>query len=167
MSGFISWLEELNGKDTKVRAVLRRSLAFPPGNFPAAYPYVEPFVKNADGWRRDAHYLTAGLWATHWRENHGKDVLSIGNACSIYRWKTESENIERRFIALLDADETQLTHRLRQMIVLLKDYSIDFESMLQDLLYWNNDRKITQNRWARDFYRDSQTELATNEEVVR
>ena len=53
------------------------------------------------------------------------------------------------------------------MIVLLKDYSIDFESMLQDLLYWNNDRKITQNRWARDFYRDSQTELATNEEVVR
>ncbi len=30
MNGFIEWLEDLNEKDTKVRAVLRRSLAFDP-----------------------------------------------------------------------------------------------------------------------------------------
>ena len=45
MSGFIEWLEGLNEKDTKVRAVLRRSLAFDPGRFTPAYPYVEPFLK--------------------------------------------------------------------------------------------------------------------------
>lgn len=31
MSGLIEWLEKLNESDTKVRAVLRRSLAFGPG----------------------------------------------------------------------------------------------------------------------------------------
>ena len=35
MNGFIEWLEGLNEKDTKVRAVLRRSLAFDPGEFVA------------------------------------------------------------------------------------------------------------------------------------
>ncbi len=53
MSRFIEWLEGLNKKDTKVRAVLRRSLAFEPGTFVPAYPYVEPFVKGeSDSWRR-------------------------------------------------------------------------------------------------------------------
>ncbi len=39
MSGFIKWLEDLSERDTKVRAVLRRSLSFDPGKFAAAYPY--------------------------------------------------------------------------------------------------------------------------------
>ena len=69
MSGFIDSLDKLNEKDTKVRAVLRRSLAFDPGAFPAAFPFVEPFVRNEDNsWRRQVLYLVAGLWAAHWRE---------------------------------------------------------------------------------------------------
>ena len=43
MSGFIEWLEKLNESDTRVRAVLRRSLAFDPGSFIEAIPYVEPY----------------------------------------------------------------------------------------------------------------------------
>ena len=69
MRRFIEWLEGLNQKDTKVRAVLRRSLAFDPGTFVPAYPYVEPFVKDeSNSWRREMHYLVAGLWAAHWQE---------------------------------------------------------------------------------------------------
>ena len=45
MSAFIEWLESLNEKDTKVRAVLMRSLAFEPGTHVPAYPYVEPFLQ--------------------------------------------------------------------------------------------------------------------------
>ena len=61
MSGFIDWLEEANARDTKVRAVLRRSLAFDPGTNIPAFPYVEPFLKGeAEGWRRQMHYLVAG-----------------------------------------------------------------------------------------------------------
>lgn len=153
MTGFIEWLEGLNKKDTKVRAVLRRSLAFDPGTFTAAYPYVEPFVKNEDSsWRRKMHYLVAGLWAAHWREGRIGAPLPIGKASATYQVASGSTSIERRFITLLDADPDQLPHRLRQMLALLKDQAIDFDDLLKGLLYWNDDRKRTQNAWARDFY---------------
>lgn len=153
MTGFIEWLEGLNKKDTKVKAVLRRSLAFDPGTFTAAYPYVEPFVKNEDSsWRRKMHYLVAGLWAAHWREGRIGVPLPIGKASATYQAASGSTSIERRFITLLDADPDQLPHRLRQMLALLKDQAIDFDDLLKGLLYWNDDRKRTQNAWARDFY---------------
>jgi CRISPR system Cascade subunit CasB len=154
MTGFIEWLEDLNKKDTKVRAVLRRSLAFDPGTFTLAYPYVEPFVKAEDNsWRRKMLYLVAGLWAAHWREGRTGVPMPIGKASATYQVVSGSTSIERRFITLLDADPDQLPHRLRQMMALLKDQVIDFEELLKGLLYWNDDRKRTQNTWARDFYR--------------
>lgn len=154
MSGFIKWLEDLNEKDTKVRAVLRRSLAFDPGKFVRAYPYVEPFVKNEDNsWRREMHYLVAGLWAAHWREGQRGVLLSLGKACAAHQAATGSKSTESRFINVLDSDPDQLPHRLRQVVALLKDQVIDFDRLLTGLLYWNDDQKGTQNTWARDFYR--------------
>lgn len=162
MSGFIAWLEGLNAKDTKVRAVLRRSLAFDPGKFPPAYPYVEPFLKNEDSsWRREALYLVAGLWAVHFRVGRTERNLSLGEACSVHQLRTRSTSTERRFIALLDSDRDQLPHRLRQMITLLKDQPVDFDALLTGLLYWNDDQKRTQNAWARDFYRSVNHETET------
>lgn len=159
MSGFIDWLEGLNEKDTKVKAVLRRSLAFDPGRFAPAYPYVEPFVKDEDNsWRRMMHYLVAGLWAAHWREGGRGQPMSLGNACAVFQAESRSASTETRFINLLDADADQLPHRLRQMISLLKEQAIDFEALLKGLLYWNDERKRTQNAWARDFYRNMNTE---------
>ncbi len=170
MSRFIEWLEGLNKKDTKVRAVLRRSLAFEPGTFVPAYPYVEPFVKGeSDSWRREMYYLVAGLWAAHWREGRTDSRMSIGRACAAYQAATGSTSTERRFITLLDSDVDQLPHNLRQMIALLKDQPIDFDALLVGLLYWNDGRKRTQNRWAQDFYRNlednTETELTTPEEL--
>lgn len=155
MTGFIEWLEGLNKKDTKVRAVLRRSLAFDPGTFTPAYPYVEPFVKTEDNsWRRKMLYLVAGLWAAQWREGRTGVPMPIGKASAAYQVVSGSTSIERRFITLLDADPDQLPHRLRQMMALLKDQSIDFTELLKGLLYWNDDRRRTQSEWARDFYRN-------------
>jgi CRISPR system Cascade subunit CasB len=155
MSGFIEWLESLSKKDTRVSAVLRRSLAFDPGTFTAAYPFVEPFVKDeANSWRRAMFYLVAGLWAAHWREGRDRPSTSIGKACAAGQMASGSASIERRFINLLDADSDQLPNRLRQMIALLKEQTIDFEGLLNGLLLWNDDRKRTQNRWARDYYQN-------------
>ena len=170
MSGFIEWLEKLNEKDTKVRAVLRRSLAFAPGAFPAAFPFVEPRVKNEDNsWRRQVLYLVAGLWAAHWRKDRSGKPISLGKACAVYQEESKSMSAERRFITLLDADPDQLPHRLRQMIALLKDCNLDFEALLKGLVYWNNDQKRTQNQWARDFYRnlnpENETETTIQKEV--
>lgn len=157
MSRFIEWLEDLNKKDTKVRAVLRRSLAFDPGAFVPAYPYIEPFVKDeSNGWRREMHYLIAGLWAAHWREGRPGSPMTIGKACSAHQATIGSTSTERRFVTLLDSDSDQLPHHLRQMVALLKDQSIDFDGLLTGLLHWNDERKRTQNAWAQDFYRNMQ-----------
>lgn len=154
MSAFIEFLEARNESDTRVRAVLRRSLSFAPGAFVPAYPYVEPFVKDTgQAWRREAHYLVAGLWAAHWREGARGQAMPIGKACAEHQSATGSQSTERRFINLLDADTDQLPHRLRQMIALLKDHPIDFDALLKGLLNWNDDEKRTQNTWAREYYR--------------
>jgi len=172
MSGFIEWLEGMNEKDTRVRAVLRRSLAFDPGQYVPAYPYVEPFVKDEDNsWRREMLYLVAGLWAMNWREDRPGTPMPIGKACAVFdseKRKTMSKDdrqkltsTEKRFVTLLDADHDQLHHRLRQMIALLKEQPIDFDGLLKGLLNWNDDQKRTQNAWARDFYRNMNQETET------
>jgi len=163
MSAFIEWLESLNRRDAKVRAVLKRSLTFDPGDFPEAFPYVEPFVR-ADGSTREMHYLAAGLWATHWREDCTGRGLSLGEAAARHRIVSGSESLERRFIALLDADSDQLPHRLRQMVTLLKEQPLDFGLLLEDLLRWNHSEKRTQHRWARDFYRAQEPDTTPIEE---
>ncbi|ANJ67345.1 type I-E CRISPR-associated protein Cse2/CasB [Halothiobacillus diazotrophicus] len=154
MSEYIAWLEDMNARDTKVRAVLRRSLAFDPGTHIPAFPYVEPFLKGeAEGWRRQMHYLVAGLWAAHWREGRAGVLTPLAKACALHQLASGSVSTERRFIHLLDADREQLPHRLRQMIALLNEQPIDFQALLNDLLYWNRPDKNVQNAWARAFYR--------------
>ncbi len=166
MSGFIEWLEGLNKKDAKVRAVLRRSLAFDLGVFVPAYPYVEPFLKGvSNSWRREMLYLVAGLWAAHWREGGLGTPMTIGKACAAHRVATGSSSTEHRFITLLDSDNDQLPHHLRQMVALLKDQPIDFEALLTGLVYWNDDRKRTQNAWAQDFYRNIQDDMETGSTI--
>ncbi|MFN5745421.1 MAG: type I-E CRISPR-associated protein Cse2/CasB [Methylococcaceae bacterium] len=153
MSRFIHWLEKACADNTRGRAVLRRSLAFAPGTHIPSMPYVEPFVSNDDGWQRDMHYLVAGLWASHWREGSSGPLLSIASACAAVAGSGESAGTERRFIALLDADEEQLPQRLRQITALLKDFNLDFATLLDDLLYWRSPYRTTQFRWAKAFYR--------------
>jgi CRISPR system Cascade subunit CasB len=153
MSEYIAWLEDMNARDTKVRAVLRRSLAFDPGTHIPAFPYVEPFLKGeVEGWRRQMHYLVAGLWAAHWREGRAGATTPLAKACALHQLARGSASTERRFIHLLDADREQLAHRLRQVVALLNEQPIDFRSLLNDLLYWNRPDKKVQNTWARVFY---------------
>lgn len=164
MSEFIPWLEAINTRESKVRAELRRSLAFDPGTHIPAFPYVEPFLKGeAEGWSRKMHYLVAGLWAAHWREGQPDTKVKLAVAIAqhdLERRKSLSADdrrkptsTEKRFITVLDADEEQLPHRLRQMVALLNEQPIDFQALLDDLLYWNSAEKRTQNTWARAFYR--------------
>jgi CRISPR system Cascade subunit CasB len=167
MSEYIAWLEDMNTRDTKVRAVLRRSLAFDPGVHAPAFPYVEPFLKGAtEDWRRQMHYLVAGLWAAHWSEGRAAATVSLAKACAQHQINSGSASTERRFINLLDADREQLPHRLRQMIALLNEQSIDFQALLNDLLYWNSPDKNVQNAWARAFYRTLNPIEATETETA-
>lgn len=160
MSTLVEELTERAQKESKVRAVLKRSLAFDPGTYPPAFPYVEHRLKNEDGeWKRSVYYLVAGLWAMHWRERGSGVGQSIANTCRILYWdRDQSPSIEQRFIALLDADSGQLPYRLRQMIALLKDCDIDFSKLSNDLLSWKHPDKFIQIRWAREFYNSASEE---------
>jgi CRISPR system Cascade subunit CasB len=171
MTAFIDWLQRSSERDTRVRAVLRRSLAFDPGTHPPAYPYVEPFLQDDDTpWRRGAHYIVGGLWALHWRQDRSGPALPIGRAIARYaqlhhtreQLDKGDSSTERRFVALLDADAGQLPHRLRQMVALLKDETLDFGALLPDLLRWHDPRKPVQQQWARDFYRAPAPEAASD-----
>lgn len=150
-SAFVGWLESLKRGRTwpPARAALRRSLAFDPGTYPPAMPYVEPFVKE-EGWRREAHYLVAGLYAL--KDGAHQEGQSLAQALSGAGQRRDSQSAEKRFLALLDADRDQIAFRLRQAVGLAEG-ALDFGRLLDDLLHWfDPDRKV-QARWAREFYR--------------
>ena len=173
MSAYLDWLEDINERDSRVRAVLRRSLAFDPGTFPAAFPYVEPFLKEDGGnWRRQVHYLVAALWASHWKAGREGAKVPVAIAVAHYamahhtreQLNGRASSTERRFITLLDADTDELPYRLRQTIALLKEQAIDFDALLTELLRWSSSTKRTQNQWARQFYRTLQQDTDLPEE---
>lgn len=174
MTGLIEWLEELAQNDRKVTATLRKSLSFDLGAFNGgAMVYVEPFLKEGENnWRREVFYLVAGLWASHWKVDMPKEKVSIAQACKLYIEEKEngSASIEKRFISVLNADSSQLPYHLRQLVLLLKKYPIDFKKLLEDLPHWNDEKKWCQNAWAREFYRtlppEQQKQSNTISEII-
>lgn len=149
---FAQHLGERLGASGRPRATLRRSLSFPPGTWPEAFPYVEPFVATAERWTRQAAYLVAGLYAISGTQSGSG---SLGAAAFRLRTRTDSGSVETRFLALLDADEEQLPYRLRQMITLMAsaDIAPDWAILFKDLTNWNRLSRYVQERWARDYYK--------------
>lgn len=145
---FLEWLERLKAQKawTPARAALRRSLAFPPGAYPKAMPYVEPFVAE-EGWKREAHYLVAALYAL--KDGAHQEGRTLAQA--IREKARDSSSVEKRFLALLDADRDQVAFRLRQAVGLVEG-GIDFVRLLDDLLRWFSPERYVQARWAREFY---------------
>lgn len=149
---FVQHLKRRLGEPGRPRATLRRSLAFPPGTWSEAFPYVEPFVATATKWTRQAAYLVAGLYAI---SGSTAGSGSIGDASFRLRTRIASDSVEARFLALLDADEEQLPYRLRQMITLMAsaDIAPDWAELFRDLTNWNWPSRLVQERWARDYYK--------------
>ena len=159
MTGFIRWLERSSEKDARMKGLLRRSLAFEPGEFAPAFPYVEPFASEVGSpWGRRMLYLVAGLWAAYVQGGQRGEPVSLGGACAIHHSAVKSASTERRLMALLNADPDHVPLRLRQLVALLREQPLDFEDLLKGLLYWNVDRREIQNNWTRDFYRSSHPE---------
>lgn len=159
MSGahFVSWLEHLKGQKgwTGARAALRRSLAFALGAYPPAMPYVEPWVKGEEGWRREAHYLVAALYAL--KDGEHQPGRTLAQALRQAKESRNSESLEKRFLALLDADRDQIAYRLRQAVGLVEG-GLDFAQLLDDLLFWFHPERRVQARWAREFYGEQSVE---------
>ncbi|MCA6215584.1 type I-E CRISPR-associated protein Cse2/CasB [Ideonella sp. B7] len=163
---FIQHLAGLaDGRDRGALATLRHSLAFPPGRYPPAYPYVERFAKpewSAQDGRRLALYAVAGLFARHPSQRAASLATSLGE---LMHHRDNSPSIEHRFIALLGADAEGVLDHLRQAISLLAadGLGLDYARLLLDLQVWLSPPEAypqqadrlddIRQRWARDFYR--------------
>lgn len=145
------FVDHIAGLDPGAKAALRRSLAFKPGTWPGAFPYVEPWFGASSNWEREVAYLVAGLQAHSRAERSYKD---LGAAARALQAATGSDSVEARFLVLLDADADQLPHRLRQMISLMNSQGVapDWSQLRKDLNWWRTEERWVQQRWARSYY---------------
>lgn len=160
---FVDYLSNLKERDRGALAHLRRSLAFAPGAYPGAYPYVERFVgaeKHArDPWRL-ALYLTGGLFALHAEHRAGTSFAKALGELALARRRQGSDGVEKRFIVVLGSEPESLPTMLRQACTLLSadGHAFDFVRLLDDLPgllgTFNVERRDrVRQTWARDFYR--------------
>ncbi|ERJ17421.1 CRISPR-associated protein Cse2 [Salinisphaera shabanensis E1L3A] len=148
--------------ESPVLARLRRSLTLPPGEDPAVFPSVEPFIdpawKSGDP-RRRARYLVAGLFATHSAYEPGCTLASALNRLAAQN-KDDGQSVERRFIAVLGASADTIADHLRQAVALLRDTQIGYDPalLIKDMEVWLARTPNVacldgrRQRWARDFY---------------
>lgn len=156
VQNFISHLASVC-EDRGARAILRRSAAFAPGEDVRAFPFVEPFlpaeVSESERW---AFYLSAMLYALHGQHQEDR---SLAQAFGALWWRNDKRpSLEKRFIALLEADADGLAEHLRHAVTLLKEDPFDHAALLSDLRelmkpYATDYQNRIRARWARDFYR--------------
>lgn len=110
--------------------------------------------------------VVAALYGfAHDKVEHDERV-SMGRALRELYTKRENESLERRFMALLNADAENLPGHLRQAISLLKteEIGVDWHLLLNDVRRWDAPGKPVQKRWGRDYYRyrASEDEIVSN-----
>lgn len=161
-------LELERREDRAALAALRRGLGKEPGTAGEMYPFVLPRLPTSEkedayergwSWRQKCHFIVASLFAWHpvqlttgerWQRNFG---------ASIARLKQDREGmeagVERRFVALLNAEPEDLPDHLRTMVGLLKanDIGVDWEMLLTDLQGWSRSGRPVQTKWAKAFWR--------------
>lgn len=163
----------MDEKDRGMLAILRRGLAFPPGQDLRAVAELEGtlYGLSSNDMRRAYCYLVAGLMALYseYAPSYGDFGDSLGQ---LYRAKPNSiDSLKRRLKALVEADDEQLPERLRACVQLLKQAGItpDFETLLKDLFDWNAEDRRVQRRWLRSFFRMlvDENESSTNPNAIQ
>lgn len=159
---FINYLESVLKRDDRaVLANLRRGLGKEAGTAMEMFPYVARFIQSSNRREEIAFLLVAslfGLYPTYSWKTEGKGRNNLGNSISLLN--DESGSIEKRFVALLNADEEDLPNHLRQIVSLLKanDKPINWKELLRGIKQWNrSDRKI-QREWAKGFWGNTKIE---------
>jgi CRISPR type I-E-associated protein CasB/Cse2 len=128
-------------------AELRHSINDPLRGAKYVVPCLGPEDEGDDIW----FYRIAALYAMH--RLHRPDV-SLGVAMKQCSMRRNSESVEKRFTQLLSAASANLLIPLRNVINLLAadEIPLDWEQLLDDVLYWNHPNKFRQHRLARHFY---------------
>jgi CRISPR system Cascade subunit CasB len=156
---FISALEHLVMNDNRAAlAALRRGLGQRPGETMELYPYVVPYVQRLQYTSgENAYYIVAslvGLYPTpSWQRGDGKQLTNFGASLALLK-DDSSDNLEKRFIALLNAHADDLPEHLRHAISLLKskDKPVNWLQLLRDIKQWDREDRKVQRLWAKSFW---------------
>lgn len=151
-------------KNLAALAALRRGLGKELGTAPEMYPYVVPFLPDNTRSRQEMpYYLVAALFAWHQTDWPGANTPGLGGSLARLRFtQAETRNdkvepgdsVERRFVALLNANRDDLPDHLRQIIGLLRssETPVSWLRLLQDIKGWDHPDRWVQRRWAREFW---------------
>lgn len=161
-SALVDHLDRLDQKnDLAAFAALRRGLRGDPADDPHAHRYVLPFIGEAQGFRERVAYWVAALFASH----RGSGTATLAQAFARVRRETESESIERRFIALLEADAEDLLPHLRHTVSLIKANKtrilLDWHRLHYDLVHWKHPNGFVRRQWSKDFWAPTYDDEAT------
>lgn len=142
-------------KNNAALANLRRGLGKPPKTVMEMFPYLGQFLSSDTKTQHEnAVFIVAALFAFY--DDAPENIGNLG--ASIRKIKDESGTIEKRFVALLNANEEELPQYLRQMIGLLKSkdkVAVNWNQLLFDVRNWNNEnlKDSVQYSWAKEFWK--------------
>lgn len=152
-------------KDSAALAHLRRGLGKPPKTAMEMFPYLGQFLSHETKPRyENAVFIIAALFAYY--PDAPPNVGNLG--ASLRQLKDESDSIEKRFVALLNAEAEDLPYYLRQIIGLLKakEIAVNWQLLFEGVQFWGNDNRRVQRDWARsfwgNFYNDNNQEKQNN-----
>ncbi len=138
-------------KDSAALANLRRGLGKPPKTAMEMFPYLGQFLSHETKPRyENAVFIIAALFAYY--PDAPPNVGNLG--ASLRQLKDESDGIEKRFVALLNAEAEDLPYYLRQIIGLLraKEIAVNWEQLFKDVQNWDSDKRFVQRKWAERFW---------------
>jgi CRISPR system Cascade subunit CasB len=166
---FVAHLRRLADNDDRAAlAKLRRGLGKPPGTALETLAVVQPWLPQDVGpWAENACYLVASLFADH---PQAGGAGNLGAAFALLTKKRDSESLEKRFLALLNADEADLPRHLRHAVSLLRSegVAVDWACLIDDVQQWGHPQRFVQRRWARDFWAsDNASETEPDEPITQ
>lgn len=149
---FINFLKKLKSeKNRAAMAHLRRGLGKPAGTTTEMYPYIGRFLPKTPNYKyENALYLVGSLFGFYSDANNTNG--NLGDSMALI--KDESGSMEKRFVALLNANYEDLHQHLRQAVSLLKakEKPVNWERLFKDILAWESDSRYIQRDWARGFW---------------
>ena len=153
---FIRYLKGLEKRqDRAALANLRRGLGKSPKSVMEMYPYLGQFLYNDSKHDYEtAVFIVAALFA-YYPDAPG-NAGNLGDSVRQLKGDSDSKSIEKRFVALLNAEAEDLPYYLRQMIGLLKSdqkpIAVNWNRLFKDVKNWNSDKRYVQTAWARSFW---------------
>lgn len=160
-SPLVDHLLNLDRRDDRgAFAALRTGLGKPPGAAPLMLPIVAPYLRENDGPRVRAAFITASLFATH---RHHAEMGNLGASLRSSTRKHSAESVEARFVHALDAEPEDMHHHLRGLVSLCESAGapIDWHKFHSDcvaLLGDDDEDRRTKARtaWARGFWQPAE-----------